>query len=337
MYTGNTGSLIGALSGLLSTKLNRQLAQEQAAYQNEIAKQQLKQQQDAEARRQATIREYAANERARIRSGPFGMINRRILDKNLVAMQQGTWTGEGGGGGGGGIIMEPTKSTPMVSAVDNLTARMAASNPPGVSKDVAYSNMLDQQRMAQEMLGQKQAGDVELANIDARAKQGLIDRQLAAQNRLENQAKINAVSDEIQGLNKMLSTPMLDEEKADVTNRLGNLRITLDRLLANSAPTAEQPAQEVPVDNTPEYIKISRGGNVLLETPTAGGGGGQPIGAQQQQAPTRAATADQLTDEERLLLERLKSKYISGYGADSSGSKMQDALLLQRIINRRQK
>jgi len=335
MYTGNTGSLIGALSGLLSTKLNRQLAQEQAAYQNEIARQQLKMQQDAEARRQEAIRRYATNTMANTISGKeFGSVNQGLLDKTLVAMQQGTWTG---GGGGGGVTMQPTESTPMVSAVDNLTARMAASNPPGVSKDVAYSNMLDQQRMAQEMLGQKQAGDVELANIDARAKQGLIDRQLAAQNRLENQAKINAVSDEIQGLNKMLSTPMLDEEKADVTNRLGNLRITLDRLLANSAPTAEQPAQEVPVDNTPEYIKISRGGNVLLETPTAGGGGGQPIGAQQQQAPTRAATADQLTDEERLLLERLKSKYISGYGADSSGSKMQDALLLQRIINRRQK
>jgi len=335
MYTGNTGSLIGTLSGLLSTKLNRQLAQEQAAYQNEIARQQLKMQQDAEARRQAAISQYAANARSAMSNG-LGVMLQNILDKNLVAMQQGTWTG-GGGGGGGGVTMQPTESTPMVSAVDNLTARMAASNPPGVSKDVAYSNMLDQQRMAQEMLSQKQASDVELANIDASAKQGLIDRQLAAQNRLENQAKINAVSDEIQGLNKMLSTPMLDEEKADVTNRLGNLRITLDRLLANSAPTAEQPAQEVPVDNTPEYIKISRGGNVLLETPTAGGGGGQPIGAQQQQAPTRAATADQLTDEERLLLERLKSKYISGYGADSSGSKMQDALLLQRIINRRQK
>ena len=333
MYTGNTGSLIGALSGLLSTKLNRQLAQEQAAYQNEIAKRQLKMQQDAEARRQAAISEYATNARSAMRGRELGGLNQNILDKNLVAMQQGTWTG----GGGGGITMQPTESTPMVSAMDRLDARMAASNPPGVSKDVAYSNMLDQQRMAQDMLSQKQAGDVELANIDASAKQGLIDKQLAAQNRLENQAKINAVSDEIQGLNKMLSTPMLDEEKADVTNRLGNLRITLDRLLANSAPTAEQPAQEAPVDNTPEYIKISRGGNVLLETPTAGGGGGQPIGAQQQQAPTRAATADQLTDEERLLLERLKSKYISGYGADSSGSKMQDALLLQRIINRRQK
>ena len=283
MYTGNTSaSLIGTLGDLVRSKLNNQLAAEQMAAENKLKMRQQKLIEEEQDRKNKAIQDYWRNTYFGSVSGsPMGVPNQRILDKNLVAMRMGTWTG-GSSAPIGGLEQQNAPSQPFTSQVNQQMANNWAINDALdrslPSRDVQDQMRREQQLLTDQRLAQEQAGKVELANIEAQSRRDLLDKNIAMQDRLNRQANINAVAGEINNLMKMFGDPTVDQK--ELVDRLNNRRQLLDSLIAQGMPEAQAGGEE-------NYVRPSAP-MAQPQGQTAGGGGGVGVVAPLTGIPSSA-------------------------------------------------